>query len=67
MAKRPKPNDPFIARMEAKRQAEWEARLAGKVNGEAAKATSGKRSWWGRVALVWKWLPTFLLSVVSAG
>jgi hypothetical protein len=42
MVKRPKPYDPFIARMEAKRQAEWAARLARETTDEKRTALGWK-------------------------
>ena len=64
MAGRFRPDDPFIARMEAKRQAEWRARIAR----EAERDKPGALGWakpLGWLRLIWNGLPPFLLSLSS--
>jgi hypothetical protein len=64
MIKRPKPYYPFIARMEAKRQAKWEARLARETTNEKITGPARKKlvEW---VKFLWKELPAFVLSFSS--
>jgi Flp pilus assembly protein TadD len=62
MVERPKPYDPFIARMDAKRQAEWEARLARET---ADKKITVWKKLVGWVTFLWKELPAFVLSFSS--
>jgi hypothetical protein len=64
MVERQKPYDPFIARMEAKRKAEWEARLARETTDEKITASAWKKLV-GWVTFLWKELPAFLLSFSS--
>jgi hypothetical protein len=64
MIKRPKPYDPFIARMEAKRQAEWEARLARETTDEKITAPAWEKLV-GWMTFLWKELPAFVLSFSS--
>jgi len=65
MIKRPKPYDPFIARrMEAKRQAEWEARLARETADKKITVPAWKKLV-GWVTFLWKELPAFVLSFSS--
>jgi len=64
MVKRLKPYDPFIARMQAERQAEWEARLAGKTANEKIRE-SGWKKLAGGVKFFWEGLPSFVLSLSS--
>jgi hypothetical protein len=65
MAKRLSPSDPFIARMEAKRQAEWQARLAGKGIGEATKIDDERPTRWCRVAALWTTLRALVINVLG--
>ena len=64
MVERPKPDDPFITRMEAKRQAEWEARLARETTNDKITASACKKLG-GWVKYLWKELPAFVLSFSS--
>ena len=64
MIKRPKPFDPFMARMEAKRQVEWEARLARDAVAEKVSTSTREKLLKWAVSF-WKELPGIFLSVSS--
>jgi hypothetical protein len=66
MKKRFRPINPFVTRMEAKREAEWAIRLAGKPETLPPTLAAEKLSWFARAANWWTSLRNFVLNVVGA-